>query len=348
MTVEHDGVAARRREVEAWYSGHRWKCKHFEDAVRDRLQRLLDERRLTDARVETRTKSVRSFVDKACKAAGDGFKYQDPRREITDAVGARVMVPLVTDVEAVRDAIVDRFNVEEESERGAEEGNAEVPGYRSLHLLVRLTDDDLAQRELSDFGDMVVEIQVRTILQHAWAALQHDLNYKAERPPSPALRRRITALAGLLELADREFVEVKRQQTDVREAAPTVVAAARPSPGRLTTASLRVYVEEVMGEEDPAAHAWYEALRSVLTRMSLASADDVTQLLGPWRERGPAVGRVIRESKPWVSSAVVFDMLLRLAAPEKYFADGCAAEDLEPSADLARVFRAELAGFESS
>lgn len=343
MLSETD-AEARRREVSAWYSTHRFKCRLFEQVFEEHLTRLMRDEGLRDVRVETRTKTVDSFVAKACKASGGVFKYQDPQREITDAIGARVMVPLITDIEAVRDAVVRRFVLEEESDRGEEEGTADVPGYRSLHLLVRLSDDDLARREFADFGDMIVEIQIRTILQHAWAALQHDLGYKAERPPSPAVRRRITALAGLLELADREFVEVKQQQSGADRPRPPV-AAPRTSTGKLTTAALRVYVEGVMGEEDSAAHSWYERLAGVIGSLGIESTDALTGFLGEWRTKAPQVTRRMREEKPWANSALVFDMLLRLANGDRYLDAGCLLGDWERTDERAQGFFEELAPY---
>lgn len=338
MMPTPDEIAARRDEVAVWYAAHRFKCKLFEQGFAEHLTRLVQDEDLRDARVETRTKTMDSILDKACATRGEVFKYQDPRREITDAVGARVMVPLVTDIEPVRDAIRRRFVVEEESDRGEDEGAADVPGYRSLHLLVRLGEADLAQREFSEFSDMIVEIQIRTILQHAWAALQHDLGYKTDRPPSPAVRRRITALAGLLELADREFVDVKQQQNVPGKPRPAPGALQAPPDGKLTTASLRVYVEEVMGEEDAAAHTWYVELAAVIAKLGIDSTGGLTRFLGTWREKAPLVSSRMRTEKPWANSALVFDMLLRLAGGEVYLQSICDSDSLERTEQRERGF----------
>jgi hypothetical protein len=93
-------------------------------------------------------------------------------------------------------------------------------GYRSLHYVCRLSGE-ADQRPF--------EIQVRTVLQHAWAEIEHDLGYKASARLPPALRRRFSRLASLLELADEEFVAIKRgiaaYDADVRSGAPTVIKA---------------------------------------------------------------------------------------------------------------------------
>ena len=167
--------------------------------------------RLDDARLETRTKALDSFLDKATKSDGrGGFKYADPTTQLTDFVGARVLVPLSADVAPVARLVQRLYVVEEMSDQRADT-LLDVPGYQSLHFLVRFRDED---REALGVSDRPVELQVRSILQHAWASLQHDLMYKGERAPTDSVRRRLIALAGLLELADHEFMAVRLAHGD--------------------------------------------------------------------------------------------------------------------------------------
>ena len=54
-------------------------------------------------------------------------------------------------------------------------------------------------------------VQIRTVLQHAWAEFEHDIRYKGTVPEehAPELDRRFTLAAGLIELADREFSAIR-------------------------------------------------------------------------------------------------------------------------------------------
>ena len=61
------------------------------------------------------------------------------------------------------------------------------------------------------------EVQIRTVLQHAWASVSHKLQYKRESEIPAALRRRLTRLAGLFELADDEFLALRLADSEVRE-----------------------------------------------------------------------------------------------------------------------------------
>jgi hypothetical protein len=68
---------------------------------------------------------------------------------------------------------------------------------------------------------LVAEIQVRTILQHAWAEIEHDTRYKAVDVAPTAIARRFVALAGLLEIADREFQALQDSYKPLASSRPT-------------------------------------------------------------------------------------------------------------------------------
>src|SRR5207245_894550 len=85
-------------------------------------------------------------------------------------------------------------------------------GYRSVHLIVKVrTEDAFGDRQLLE--TLWFELQIRSVLEHAWAEIEHEIRYKSgvDYPP-PALRR-LSSLAGVLEMLDREFVLLRRERT---------------------------------------------------------------------------------------------------------------------------------------
>jgi putative GTP pyrophosphokinase len=60
-----------------------------------------------------------------------------------------------------------------------------------------------------DLRGMVCEIQVRTVLQDAWAIIQHHLVYKQESQVPRTLQRKLNSLAGLLETADYQCERIR-------------------------------------------------------------------------------------------------------------------------------------------
>jgi putative GTP pyrophosphokinase len=94
-----------------------------------------------------------------------------------------------------------------EVERKGSERSFREFGYESIHLLVELPVD--LREEGSGFDCPAVEVQLRTILQEAWAEVEHELVYKAEFTPfDEPMKRKLAALNANLSLSDIIFQEI--------------------------------------------------------------------------------------------------------------------------------------------
>jgi putative GTP pyrophosphokinase len=188
--VQRDAVqhyaAAHADLVQA---GHRWTAHVTE---------LLDEAGINYLSVTGRTKSVTSFAAKATQQVDGKPAYDDPLTQITDQVGVRVITYLRSDVAAVADVLAEEFKVLDDRDMGQETASKGRFGYASRHVLVAGAEGAPAS------------VQIRTVLQHAWAEFEHEIRYKGiPEDQAPDLDRRFTLAAGLLELADREFSEIR-------------------------------------------------------------------------------------------------------------------------------------------
>src|SRR5215469_14002429 len=101
--------------------------------------------------------------------------------EIKDLAGVRVIFYTNTDVERFLTSrlIPENFEVEWDQTRihhPAEE-NANRR-YQAIHYTVRLNDTRTALAEYVKFKGLRCEIQIQTILIHAWAETSHDITYK--------------------------------------------------------------------------------------------------------------------------------------------------------------------------
>jgi len=192
---------------------------------------LLDDAGINYLTVTGRTKSVASFAAKAARATTGSAAHDDPLTGITDQVGVRVVAYLLSEVEAVAELLADQFRVLDDRDMGQETASQGRFGYASRHILLAADGrDESLSRPAS--------VQVRTVLQHAWAEFEHDIRYKGTVPAehAPDLDRRFTLAAGLLELADREFSEIRARiqavgphqaehdATDPRISAPDLAA----------------------------------------------------------------------------------------------------------------------------
>lgn len=206
-----DGALSHsQRDFGALYAEKHTLYQHFATRVASLIEQLLKKRSVSTYVIEHRAKSVESFREKIQRP---GKAYTNPLDEITDLAGCRVILHYQEDVAIVSDLLRSEFVVDETRSGGMlEELSTDQFGYRSIHLILALNGIRLALPEWSAFRGMVAEVQIRTVLQHAWAAVSHSLQYKRESDVPSILRRRLNRLSGLFELADDEFSALRKQQ----------------------------------------------------------------------------------------------------------------------------------------
>jgi ppGpp synthetase/RelA/SpoT-type nucleotidyltranferase len=188
------------------YAERQPELQHVTDRYVTLVTTLLDDAGINYLTVSGRTKSVASFAAKAARAAAGSPAHEDPLTGITDQVGVRVVAYLLSEVEAVAELLADQFTILDDRDMGRETASQGRFGYASRHLLV-----SAAGR--GEGWEQPASVQVRTVLQHAWAEFEHDIRYKGTVPEehAPDLDRRFTLAAGLLELADREFTAIRER-----------------------------------------------------------------------------------------------------------------------------------------
>jgi predicted RNase H-like nuclease/ppGpp synthetase/RelA/SpoT-type nucleotidyltranferase len=187
------------------------------------LTTVLDDAGINYQYIAWRGKGVDSFAAKTSKAVDGRPLYPDPLRDITDQIGARVITYVTSDVAAVADVVKDQLGVVEDKDLGQETANAGRFGYVSRHLQVALDPIWMGTSPADLVQVPSAQIQIRTVLQHAWAEFEHDIRYKGTIPEAlaPDFNRRFMLAAGLLELADREFEVIRdRVREQMAEEAP--------------------------------------------------------------------------------------------------------------------------------
>jgi GTP pyrophosphokinase len=212
-------------EMKVWAAQYRSEFPAFESCVaklEGLIRDLLDGAGIDVVAVEARAKHPESFERKVdAKGAG----YERPLEDITDLIGVRVIAYYLEDVVRISEIIEKEFVVDEENSIDKLDDLASNGfGYRSVHYVISLAAQRANLAEWSFFNGRKAEIQVRTATQHAWAAVEHKLNYKRTTEAPRDLRRRLMRLSALFELADDQFSAVKgeleaveaRYNSDVR------------------------------------------------------------------------------------------------------------------------------------
>lgn len=132
--------------------------------------------------------------------------------DITDVAGARIITHFEDEVDKVGSLVEREFKIDRS--RSIDKRKILDPdrfGYLSLHYICSLNEDRQKLSENRLYDRVCCEIQIRSILQHAWAEIEHDLGYKPNTTVPAPIRRRFSRLAGLLELADQEFESIRNE-----------------------------------------------------------------------------------------------------------------------------------------
>jgi predicted RNase H-like nuclease/ppGpp synthetase/RelA/SpoT-type nucleotidyltranferase len=205
----HDGDPAGSavREFAEQQPALRLAADHFVALV----TAILDDAGINYLSVTGRAKSVASFAAKAARTMDGKPAFTDPLREITDQIGVRVITYVHSDVQAVAGLLDDQVVVHDDRDMGQETASEGRFGYASRHLLIGLDPAREKQPGFEPLRGRRAQVQIRTVLQHAWAEFEHDIRYKGTIPDEhvPDFDRRFTLAAGLLELADREFSTIR-------------------------------------------------------------------------------------------------------------------------------------------
>lgn len=174
----------------------------------DLIKRLLEVRKISVHSISFRCKDRTSLEKKILKKKN---KYKS-LGEITDVVGVRVITHYSDDVDVVAKVIEKEFDIDR---RNSIDKRASLDpdrfGYLSLHYVASFVGDRSKLQEYAAYNGLKLEIQIRSILQHTWAEIEHDIGYKSKHDIPNPVKRKFSRLAGLLELADQEFISIRTE-----------------------------------------------------------------------------------------------------------------------------------------
>jgi len=262
-----ESIPVRARTAVADYAARRPALEAATDNYLQLVTALLDDAGINYLSITARTKSVESFAAKAERTVDGTRLFSDPLVEITDQIGLRVITYLREDVEAVATLLADEMRLLDDRDMGLETAREGRWGYASRHLLVGVGGEQ-----------QPASIQVRTVLQHAWAEFEHDIRYKGSIPAEhvPDLDRRFTLAAGLLELADREFTAIRER---LRVSMPEQTIAEDETDPRIATPVLATYLGNRYSDAGWSRTDHYAWISGLLLELGITSLDELSTVL---------------------------------------------------------------------
>jgi ppGpp synthetase/RelA/SpoT-type nucleotidyltranferase len=273
---------SHRKNAVDQFTRKRELYEDFASAVRDILADAIKTRGLKVNEIQFRAKEVKSFGMKALtphEQDPEEPKYKNPMSDITDLAGVRVITFFPSTVKEVCKLIQEEFDAFQRVDHTATAEREQRLGYLSVHYLVRLGSNRTKLSEYKKFDGLTAEIQVRTVLQHAWAEIEHDIRYKSASTTPQAISRRFMTLAGLLEIADREFEAIQKEDAWLRANAKKLINQRRLNEVEITPDALRSYLDGLLGSDNRISDYTYDWTAKILRSLGFQNLGQVDECI---------------------------------------------------------------------
>jgi len=258
------------------YSNIADKAERLRQTMVEQVNKLLDNGKVTlGVPMESRVKTWLSIEEKL-----ERKKLRiNNIKSIPDLIGIRTILLFRADLDLIDRLIIDTFDILSSEDAANLLGEAQF-GYQSKHYSLQLPKTWLKIPSMADLGDLQVELQVRTLAQHIWAAASHKLQYKHESSVPPPLRRTIYRVSALLETVDLEFDRVLAERKDYKDIGIAETIGSEPLNVDLLASILAEIFPSVNREDGED----YEELLGNLKELSVNTVDDLKLILNKHRD----------------------------------------------------------------
>ena len=139
---------------------------------------------------------------------------------------------------------------------------------------------------------------MRTVLQHAWAEIEHDRSYKFAGDLPTSIRRRLNLVAGLLEVADREFSSLAQDVDLYAKEIHDTAQAGNLATAEITSISVAEYLKSrtdlsTLEMKEKSRHLLLDTAILEWKAFGLKTIDDLDLLLTP-----ELVATLMRDAPP--------------------------------------------------
>lgn len=207
MSTQKDLIIPNKDELSKQYASYKDALMQTVNLIEQDIKKTLHLSSMPT--FKSRVKDFKSYYRKLLRIKADTLG-KEKLPVLTDLLGIRVICAFLEDLALVEKQIVEKCNIVEIERKGADRTFMEF-GYESTHILIAIPEELKKQVDLPE--GLVCEIQIRTILQDAWAEVEHELVYKSEFSPFDLpLKRKLASMNASLSLADIVFQEIRDYQ----------------------------------------------------------------------------------------------------------------------------------------
>jgi ppGpp synthetase/RelA/SpoT-type nucleotidyltranferase len=232
------------------YASEKTSCTLAADEASTFVREILAPLSLPIHVILARAKTVSSLRGKLRRKP-----YPNPKTAVTDLIGLRVITYFAGHIDRVAQQLRIHLEISERKCRDArKELDEDQFGYRSVHLIARLKPGQAKGVAVSHLQRRWFEIQIRSILDHAWSEIEHEVVYKAGIDFPSDVRRRFRAVAGSLEVLEHAFAGLAVERDILVDAYKARYTANEPAMerARFDVARLMAFLEV----ERPKGSGW--------------------------------------------------------------------------------------------
>ncbi len=199
-----------KEDIKEYYEKSKTNQIRLAENLIQALQHFCDGDNISIHSITFRIKDFDSYFEKIERKG-----YENPTEQIEDFCGIRIVCFYPNDLDRISNIINSEFEILESIDKTA---NLEADrfGYRSHHYIVKIKENWCKAPNYRGLEDLKAEIQVRTILMHSWADIEHKLAYKKKEDIPLEFRRKLYQLSALLEIADSQFQELKNAKENFK------------------------------------------------------------------------------------------------------------------------------------
>lgn len=301
---EKNIISVEENPVVKEYIDNRNKYEEFSINVSNLLGTLCRSKGIEVLQIEKRVKEYDSIISKLTRPEKQG-KYKE-LSDITDIAGVRIITYYKSDVEKIQEIIEEVFDVDYgNSVNKMYESKPNQFGYLSVHYVLKYKNNRISLEENRGFRGLKVEVQVRTVLQHAWAVLDRRMRYNSRMEVPKAIQRRLFRVGAFLEGADDDLSDVEAKILLLRESYKKDVETGQYKM-ELNRDSLLVFLEDSSTStkilNDIKSLGWLlsnpfsqksanslSTLLGQLQSMKIESLEDLDKILSPLADRAKEI-----------------------------------------------------------
>lgn len=277
MAKRNKGKKKAKADVEAVlveFEACQSKLADFCARTKSLIEACLQDANVKYQSVQSRVKTRKKLREKYLDPTKDYSRLDD----ITDLAGLRVITYYDDEIDRVVELIEKEFKVDHKESVDKRNTDPDRFGYRAVNLICGHRDPRASDVEYKRFAGVVCEIQVTSILGHAWSEIEHEW-YDLKDAYPPAVKRRFSIIAALFELVGREFVDIRKSRSDYERSIALQVEA-RIADVPVDAVSLRTFIEQ-----EPLVR---EIDRAIAKRVGMMLIDTLTDAILDYRARAVA------------------------------------------------------------